>query len=63
MDNLFYSGGVPFAIVNVLIVQLRKYCYVNNAHRSIVLAARLLSNAPFDKVCPETERHPGRSST
>jgi hypothetical protein len=26
MDNLFYSGGVPFAIVNVLIVQLRKYC-------------------------------------
>ena len=39
----------------------RTSTYVNNAHRSIVLAARLPCNAPFDKVCPKTEMYPSIS--
>lgn len=36
----------------------RTRVYVNNAHRSIVLAVRLLRNVPFDKVCPREQMHP-----
>jgi hypothetical protein len=36
----------------------RPIAYVNNAHRSTVLAARLLYNLLFDKARPREQMHP-----
>ena len=41
MDILFYLGGVPFHIVNVLAVQLRKSCHMKG------LVASLLNIKPL----------------
>jgi hypothetical protein len=32
LDSLFYLGGVPFPIVNVLAVQLRKSCHLRERY-------------------------------
>lgn len=29
LSTLFYLGGVPFAVVNVLVIQVHKSCHLN----------------------------------